>query len=134
LHVVTTFVTGLFVLQLALHTLQCRPISANWSFPEKPGEVCLPQIPIQMSMAALNTFGELVVAILPFPVVFRLQIDKKQRWNVISLLSLGIFVAVIGSIRCYYLYMTIYTHDANWWSTPHWICSELEIDSALVRP
>ncbi|KAF2402985.1 hypothetical protein EJ06DRAFT_316167 [Trichodelitschia bisporula] len=132
LHSITSFVIGLFILQLALCTLQCRPVSAIWSFPERPGEVCLDQLPLQMSTAVLNTFGELVVAVLPFFVVSRLRMDNKQKWNVISLLSLGIFVTMIGCVRCYFLFMTIWTADPNWWSTPHWICSELEIDSALI--
>jgi hypothetical protein len=82
--------------------------------------------------AILNTLSELVIAILPVLAVFQLRVDPRQRWSVIGLLSLGFLVAFAGCFRTYYLYKTVGTYDLTWWSTPHWICSEVEIDTALV--
>jgi len=82
--------------------------------------------------AIMYTLSELVIAILPVIAVFRLRVDPRQRWSVIGLLSLGFLVAFAGCFRTFYLYKTVETYDLTWWSTPHWICSEVEIDTALV--
>jgi hypothetical protein len=82
--------------------------------------------------AVLNTFSEIVIAVLPVLAVFRLRVDPRQRWSVIGLLSLGFLVAFAGCFRTYFLWKSISTYDMTWWSTPHWICSEAEIDTALV--
>jgi hypothetical protein len=82
--------------------------------------------------AILNTASELVIAILPVLAVFRLQVDPRQRWTVIGLLSLGFLVTLAGCLRTYTIWRTVQSYDLAWWSTPHWICSEVEIDLALV--
>lgn len=82
--------------------------------------------------AVLNTLSEVVIATLPVIAVFRLHIHRDQRWSVLGLLSLGYVVAAAGCFRTFYMWKTISTWDMTWWSTPHWIASELEIDLALV--
>lgn len=83
--------------------------------------------------SVLNTFSEFLVAVLPIPVVMHLRMDRKQRWEVISLLSLGITVSVVGAVRTYYVWLSeIGTYDVSWYSVPHWICAAVEIDLALI--
>lgn len=83
--------------------------------------------------AILNTLSEFVLATLPLLGVFRLGVDKRQRWSVIGVLSLGFFVALAGCLRSYYIWRALMAYDLTWWGGPQWICSELEIDVALVR-
>jgi hypothetical protein len=76
---------------------------------------------------------EFFVAILPIPVIFDLRMEKRQRWSVISLLSLGFLVTIVGCVRCYFVWKgMLETYDITWWSEQHWICSEVENDVALV--
>jgi hypothetical protein len=83
--------------------------------------------------AVLNTFSEFVVACLPIPIVLALRMSRGQRYAVMSLLSLGFLVVACGALRTYYIYLTKSTHDPAWWAGPHWITSEVEIDTAMVR-
>jgi hypothetical protein len=84
-------------------------------------------------MAIINTLLELVVAILPVPVIFRVNMDRRQRWSIISLLCLGILVTMLGIIRCWFVYHAlIATDDATWWGEPHWTVSEVENNVAIV--
>jgi hypothetical protein len=86
-----------------------------------------------MEVAAIvNTVSEFVIALLPVVAVFRLGVDPRQRWSVVSLLSLGFLVAFAGIFRTFFLFKAINTHDLTWWSTPQWLTSEVEIDVALV--
>jgi uncharacterized membrane protein len=82
--------------------------------------------------AILNTFNEFIVATLPLLAVFRLRVEKQQRWSVLSSLCLGYLVAVAGCFRTFYIWKTFTTYDLTWWGTPQWMASEVEIDLALV--
>lgn len=83
--------------------------------------------------AVFNTFSEFVVAVLPIPVVMRLRMDREQKWAIIALLSLGILVSVVGSVRTYYVWLAeIKTFDIPWYGVPQWICAAVEIDVALI--
>lgn len=82
--------------------------------------------------AVLNTISEFVVAILPVLAVFYLGVMPSQRFSVLSLLSLGFLVVIAGCFRTYYIYRIWNTWDVSWWSTPQFICSEVEIGTALV--
>jgi len=83
-------------------------------------------------IALVNTTSEFVVALLPVLGVFKLGVERQQRWTVVSLLSLGLIVASLGCIRAHYLQEEIETLDAPWHSTSSWTCSEVEIDVAVV--
>jgi hypothetical protein len=80
----------------------------------------------------LNTFSELIMAVLPFAATFYLKVDRRQRWGVIGLLSLGILVAFCGIFRTFFIWKLFMTYDLSWWSIPQWISSEVENYMALV--
>jgi hypothetical protein len=82
--------------------------------------------------AVMNTFSEIVVALLPVIAVFQLRLDPRQRWSVIGLLSLSFLVAIAGMFRTAFMFKLMESHDLTWWSSPQWLTSEVEIDMALV--
>lgn len=57
---------------------------------------------------------------------------SSQRWEVITLLCLGFFVAIVGVVRTYFVYLSFVDDDLSWYAMPHWICSEAELCVALV--
>jgi hypothetical protein len=84
-------------------------------------------------MSVINTFFELICALLPIPAILSLHIDKRQRWSVINVLSLSILVFLAGCVRVYYVYQTMMaTYDTTWWAEAHWIASEAENYLSLV--
>lgn len=80
----------------------------------------------------LNTFAEFVMALLPLIAVFRLKVDKRKRWEVLGLLSLGFFVFFIGIWRTFFIWRALTTYDLTWWLGPQWVASEIENFTALV--
>jgi hypothetical protein len=86
-----------------------------------------------MQFAAIfNTVSEVVIAILPAIAVFRFKVDPRQRWSVITLLSLGYLVAIAGIVRSYFLWRAAETYDLTWWASPQWCSAEVEIDLAII--
>jgi hypothetical protein len=108
------------------------PISEYFVWPPHPHHNCINDGAMMLTGAILNTLSEAVIAILPIIAVFRLGVDPLQRKSAISLLSLGFLVTLTGCFRTFFVWKSTVTYDMAWWSTPHWICSEVEIDLALV--
>jgi hypothetical protein len=110
--------------------LLCSPVQEYFYWPS--GGTCINELYADTILAAFNTVSELLVAMLPVPVVFRLKMSQTQRWSVLSLISLGFLVAIVGAVRTHYVWILFSTDDLTWWSSPHWICSEVEICVAMV--
>ena len=109
------------------------PIQNYWAWPYNP-EHCMNDSKASQASALLNTFSEFVVATLPLFGVFKLGVDRSQRWTVLSVLSLGYLVAIAGCFRCFYLWKALTGQmDISWWGAAQWVCSEVENDLALVR-
>jgi hypothetical protein len=93
---------------------------------------CLNNALSLLAQASLNTISEFLVACFPIPIVLRLNMRRSQRFAVLGLLSLGFLVAACGGVRTYYLWLIYRDYDFTWWAVPHWIVSEVEIDTSLV--
>jgi hypothetical protein len=134
LHVNSVFILGLLVAQQATTVFACSPIKMVWTFPLLLTGKCIDNGAAMFVSAVLNTFSEAVVASLPLPVILSLNVGRRKHRSVIALLCGGFFVVLVGCVRVYYVWQTVATHDPSWWAQPHWICSEVEIDVAIVRP
>jgi len=88
---------------------------------------------VVFTMSVINTILELTVALLPLPVIFSVNMSRRQRWSVISILCLGILVTILGIVRCWFVWQALVaTYDATWWGGVHWTVSEVENNTALV--
>lgn len=69
----------------------CNPVHAFWSPSEEVRKIkCLPSGPVWFTNAALQTVTDLVILILPMPLLWRLQLPKRQKWGIIVVFGLGI--------------------------------------------
>ena len=87
-----------------------------------------------MIVVALNTLSEFIAGALPILAVFKLGVSRQQRRTVIVLLSLGTLVSTVGCVRLYYVSRIFGSNDFTWWYCPSWVCAQIEIDVALVKP
>jgi hypothetical protein len=120
---------------LARHRLLANepsPINAYWTFPGAPLSKCDNDGEMMQIAGVVNTFAEFTLAVLPLLAVFSLRVNKRQRWNVISILCLGFFITFVGSVRTFFIWKAMTTYDYSWWSGPQWICSEVENSLAIV--
>lgn len=69
----------------------CNPVHAFWNPSEEVRKTkCLPSGPVWFTNAALQTVTDLVILILPMPLLWRLQLPKRQKWGIIVVFGLGI--------------------------------------------
>ncbi|OHW98042.1 integral membrane protein [Colletotrichum incanum] len=83
--------------------LNCQPMSGYWDKSTKP--VCMPLgmfIRLGVLNTSLNIFTDVVLATLPVPIVWNLQMELKIRLYVIGILSLGYLAVAMGIVKAVY--------------------------------
>jgi hypothetical protein len=83
---------------------QCTPIAASWSVAErtKPGAHCFPPRTysfIGLFNSVINITTDVLFALLPIPVILKLQVNKRTKASLIVVLSLGFTACVAGVLK-----------------------------------
>ncbi|KAL0934006.1 uncharacterized protein CTRU02_210805 [Colletotrichum truncatum] len=84
-------------------TFYCQPTAGFWDKSLKPR--CWPLdlfIRLGVMNTALNIVTDVVLATLPIPLVWNLQMKRKVRLYVIGILSLGYFAVGLGIVKAFY--------------------------------
>ncbi|KAI9833957.1 MAG: hypothetical protein M1826_005862 [Phylliscum demangeonii] len=84
------YVTVLGVVSTTVTLFKCRRISDGWKIVGL-GE-CINDVTFFRSTGALNLLADLVILLLPLPVVWRLQLVRKQKLALTAIFALGILV------------------------------------------
>ncbi|KAL0939915.1 integral membrane family protein [Colletotrichum truncatum] len=84
---------------------QCRPLAFTWDTSIEGGE-CIP--PGNLKFAAffnsgVSVFTDLLFALLPIPMLWKVQLNWKVKSAVIGVLSLGIFATVAAIVKISFL-------------------------------
>ncbi|KAJ4412431.1 hypothetical protein N0V85_003703 [Neurospora sp. IMI 360204] len=80
----------------------CWPINLWWEVVRREGRpegVCMDKNIITFANAGINIASDLVLAIIPIPLLWKLQIPKKQKFILTSLFGLGMFASVMSIVR-----------------------------------
>ncbi|CAG9982304.1 unnamed protein product [Clonostachys byssicola] len=119
------------VVLIFVQIFQCKPIHwvwHGWRFAYYRDR-CMDIHTITFVAAGLNIFQDCVVLLLPLPSVFRLKMEKKSKWGIIVMFSLGIFVTITSCIRLRYI--SLFGRSANpTWEYPevlNWTGIELSV-------
>ncbi|CAD0093745.1 unnamed protein product, partial [Aureobasidium mustum] len=75
----------------------CRPVAKQWD-PSIPGK-CLNALPIYFALGGTSLGWDLIIIILPFPILRRLQLDFHRKIALFAVFSLGFFVTIVQAIR-----------------------------------
>ncbi|CAG8899039.1 unnamed protein product [Penicillium egyptiacum] len=113
--------------------LFCVPVHAFWSpYEEVRLAQCLPAAPVWYTNAALQTFTDLVILVLPMPLLWKLQLPKRQKWEILVVFSLGIFIIGTSSARLYPLSIMVGGGDFTEANAQAALWSSLEANVSIV--
>ncbi|KAF1810453.1 hypothetical protein P152DRAFT_98877 [Eremomyces bilateralis CBS 781.70] len=133
LHASLGFVVVMGVSFVCLAVFQCSPISAYWTMPAPEGAVCIDDGRATLAVGVVNCFADLIVTVLPIPLVMKLKMPLRQRIGVVVLLSLGFIVIIAGSLRSYYIWDSIMnSYDETWVGYPLWLAAAVEVDLGVI--
>ncbi|KXJ87123.1 integral membrane protein [Microdochium bolleyi] len=105
--VLTARLTAGFIVAWATATvlatfLICQPFAYNWDKTVPDGH-CGDQVLLLQVTGALNIFTDLMVVLLPLPLLCRLEINLCQRLVLLAEFSLGLLTCVVSAVRLYTL-------------------------------
>ncbi|KAG9959563.1 hypothetical protein KCU61_g7292, partial [Aureobasidium melanogenum] len=80
-----------------LLSVGCQPIAKQWD-PSIPGK-CLNALPIYFALGGTSLGWDLIIIVLPFPILRRLQLDSHRKVALFAVFSLGFFVTIVQAVR-----------------------------------
>ena len=87
--------------QVLIALLICRPIQGLW---DKSIEAqCMPNSPQIYVNAGGNIITDVAIFLLPLPALQHLNLQKRQKWMLLGIFSLGFFTVAISVIRIKFL-------------------------------
>ena len=97
LHIVLWANFAFYFAETVVEVFQCLPIRKAWS-PLLPGH-CINEKAVQTSSAAINTFSDFVILVVPLANVWDLQLSGKGRVGMIMIFSFGALYVQTCTIR-----------------------------------
>lgn len=87
-----------------------------------------------MAASVINVFTDFLTTIVPMPLIWKLQLPRRQRLAVIGIFGMGITVTICSSFRTYYAWLDSYgSWDGSWWGWGASLAASVEINLGLVR-
>ena len=113
--------------------LACRPLKAFWTPLATFKYTCIDEGNYMLSFSIITIFLDFILLLLPVPIVWTLQLSRKQRVAVCGLFFMGFIVCIAGIIQAYYVNKAlIHSYDETWEGWPLWVASAVEVDLGIV--
>ncbi|KAJ4314373.1 hypothetical protein N0V94_006475 [Neodidymelliopsis sp. IMI 364377] len=132
-YVALALVSAWGVALLFTSIFSCVPVDAYWQITEQSTAKCVNRMALWYTNASVNIVTDLLVAIIPVPGLWGLQIPKRQKIALLGILTIGWFVCIVSVIRLYAL--TVFARhqdDTTYYSAPTAYWSAIEANLAIV--
>ncbi|KAK6338514.1 hypothetical protein TWF730_002577 [Orbilia blumenaviensis] len=105
----------------------CVPVEAFWT--GDPTAKCIPREALWFANAGLNIFTDFSIAILPLPVIIKLNMPKSQKIPLMMIFALGFFICIVSILRLRFLIILSKSSDPTWDqpATAYWSAIEMNI-------
>ncbi|KAI5257165.1 hypothetical protein E4T42_01289 [Aureobasidium subglaciale] len=108
----------------------CSPVAYFWD--HSIGGHCLSRMGVWFCNAALNIITDVIICFLPIPVLNKLQLPRKQKYALMAVFLLGLFVCLTSILRLRSLYEISISTDITWDNTPAAYWSSLEANFGII--
>ncbi|KAK6517555.1 hypothetical protein TWF281_004205 [Arthrobotrys megalospora] len=105
----------------------CVPVEAFWT--GDPTAKCIPREALWFANAGINIFTDFSIAILPLPVIIKLNMPKSQKIPLMMIFALGFFICIVSILRLRFLILLSKSMDPTWDqpATAYWSAIEMNI-------
>ena len=117
-----------------LQIFQCRPIQfiwEGWKAPDQPHQ-CFQVNVLVYGAAAASILQDLVILVLPLPLLAKLNTGLKTKLGIILMFSLGIFVLITSILRLRYFVSFGDSANPTWDYTDPLLWSGLEVSVSII--
>lgn len=116
-------------------TLGCFPTQKNWQVLPSPGLKCTFKMQNFYVSTILNVLTDALVLAIPIPLLWQLQVPKRQKIALVLLLCSGMFVIAAALIR---ISMTLVGSPSaitiNGWGVRETIAGIVAVNIPIIRP
>ncbi|KAF1833323.1 hypothetical protein BDW02DRAFT_552717 [Decorospora gaudefroyi] len=99
-----------FVFPLAF---ACTPVKRNWDVTVTEGSY-IDRTPLYMATAVLNMVTDILLLVLPMPMVFKLHMPRAQKAGLTCIFSVGSLTCITSGVRLALLSPMLKTMDLTW--------------------
>lgn len=124
---------------------RCRPITESFDFASS-SEKCIDIVTLYLVAAPVNILTDLVILILPMPLLTGLVLPSKQKMILVATFALGGFVTIIDVVRIAYLQQSSTARlealknkeqysalaDLFWYTAPTLMWSTVEVNVGII--
>ncbi|KAH9881158.1 hypothetical protein J1614_001653 [Plenodomus biglobosus] len=99
LYAVSFFTASSMITTCLLDTFWCgRQVSVNWSLSEDACSTFNSKVVFRVDWA-MNVVTDALIYVLPFPMLYQLQLKKRQIWGLVATFSLGAITIAVSVVR-----------------------------------
>ncbi|KAJ4986625.1 archaeal flagellin n-terminal-like domain-containing protein [Stagonosporopsis vannaccii] len=99
LYVVSMFTASAMITTCFLDTFWCgRQVSVNWSLDDDACSTFNSKVVFRVDWA-MNIITDVLICVLPFPLLHQLQLNRRQIWGLIATFSLGAITIAVSVVR-----------------------------------
>ncbi|KAF1932126.1 uncharacterized protein M421DRAFT_285051 [Didymella exigua CBS 183.55] len=102
-----------YIALLLFQFLACRPLALSWN-PLVAGTCVKDKLVVHIVSASINTASDLIIVILPQPVIWRLELSKKRKWGLSAVFLLGGLACGASAVRLYYAIRLYHSTDLTY--------------------
>ncbi|KAG4425460.1 hypothetical protein IFR04_001379 [Cadophora malorum] len=108
--------------------ITCIPVNAFWL----GGGSCIPKKFLWFFNAAFNILTDIIILVLPMPVLSSLRLPLKQKIGLMFVFALGGFVCLVSVLRLHSLYVVSTSDDMTWDNADTAIWSYIEVTTGII--
>ncbi|KAI1776307.1 hypothetical protein F4818DRAFT_413666 [Hypoxylon cercidicola] len=113
-----------------VESLACRPLQGIVD--ESLDAECYDSYPAYIALSSLNIGIDVIILLLPIPLVVRMQLPKRQKVSVILLFATGIVVCAVALKRVTYIPVLEASEDYDWDAVPDMILCFIEVNFGII--
>jgi len=125
----TTYLASLFTI-----FFHCSPFRKNWQVIPDPGGTCTLPVINTVVIGALNIATDLILLLIPVPLLIKVNISLLRKFFIGSLLSSGIFVIIATVLRIYFCVKSKGVNDVTIWAVRECTVALLVINLPIIAP
>ncbi|KAK8045740.1 hypothetical protein PG996_013804 [Apiospora saccharicola] len=95
-------VMGWTIVMVFTMTFICVPVYAYWD--KSVPHVCLSDPVMQLTNSFGNIATDVMLLLLPMPVLWNLKLPPRQKWSVIGIFSLGFITCIVSLLRVIFVF------------------------------
>lgn len=128
---ITNPLSKVYLTLILFQLLTCTPLRKAWAFYE-PG-TCIPnRLVIHIVSSAINTLSDLIIIILPQPIIWSLDMDRRRKWGLSAVFAIGGLACVVSTCRLYFSVKLNSTHDFTFRAAQVGKLSEPEVTLGFI--